>query len=116
MCEIYKFGKNPFSDTLMELLYRNIDLNDYLDKLYDILEYILKEILEYEKEVVFLDFEIKSKKNGYYQVIPNNIICALWFSGYYPKNVYEIYNQDGCIIEDNEYVFDSIKRKLTKIN
>jgi len=113
MADQYKWGLNPFNDSLLEIMIRGGDIaaNNNRDAIIDIFKYILQLYLINKKDIIYLDFEIKDKK-GYCSIIGNNIISALWLSGVIPANSLKVMESNEFSSHEYKYTFDNIKKNL----
>jgi hypothetical protein len=114
MGRIYRNNINPFQDFLFTSMMHGVDLTDkkFEEDIYVGFVQILEYIVPDKNDAQYLDFEIKGK-NGYYRVIGNNVVSALWLSGIFPKNPRIIMNNNEFVIEDLKYKFNPKTKKLT---
>lgn len=108
MGKTYKWKINPFQDYLFASLLFGIDISNKKtnDEIYANMATILGQILLDNDDLVYLDFDVK-KKNGYFRVICNNIVTALWLSGIFPKD-------SKYVMECNEFIVNNVKYKFNK--
>lgn len=113
MANTYEWGDNLFADYLQQLINLEIDISDekVFNNISSVFETILKNYLYDEKDVLYLDFKITKTEIGY-KVIGNNLISALWLSGYFPDDIELVVNDNEFIIEDVKFTFDKIKCEL----
>jgi hypothetical protein len=114
MGRTYQWRINPFQDFLFYSILYNDDITDkeieadiYVG-LATILEYITKD----NKDVEFLDFEIK-KKNDYFRVVAKNAITAFWLSGIFPRDTEKVMETNELVIDDIKYKYSLKTKKLT---
>lgn len=109
MNEVYEWGYNPIRDFLFQLILNGLDISEdeNFNGVVDNVIYMLKHMGIGEDCIAHLDFEIKKKKNGYFKVIPYNMLTAMWFSGFFIKNC-------GLVIENNSITLDGIRYKFNK--
>jgi hypothetical protein len=114
MANQYKWGINPFQDTLLDIMLRGGDIGvpKNRDAIIDIFKYILELYLINKKDIIYLDFDIENK-NGYYVVIGNNFITALWLSGIIPDESLEVLKANEFNFDGFRYTFDK-KNKILK--
>jgi len=60
----------------------------------------------------FLDFQIKGK-DGYYKVVGNNIVSALWLLGIFPPNPRQVIKTNEFVLENIKYRFNPKTKKIT---
>jgi hypothetical protein len=111
----YEWGRhNPFQDLLVKAMLFNADVASEKSKkgVADAFSFILRNFLEYEGDVVYLDFEI-TDEDGYVKVTGNNSITALWLSGMIPDDTALILKHNRVIIGNRKYVYNTKTRKLT---
>jgi hypothetical protein len=71
----------------------------------------IKEIVANETDVRFLDYQIKIN-DGYINIVANNIISALWFSGLNPPNPESVFESNTFVHGDKKFRFDKRKKIL----
>lgn len=106
---------NPFLDYLLELLIDDVDLTDNRNKseVFVMFIIILENILNNQKDSIYLDFEIIGDKNNI-KLVGNNAISALWLSGIFPKNIATVISSNTIIIDNFRYSFNIKTKKLTR--
>jgi hypothetical protein len=106
MARTYQSNINPFQDFLLASMMQGADLSDKENEtdIYVALVTILEYIESNKNDTQYLDFEIK-EKDGYYKIVANNAISALWLSGIFPKS-------PRIVMNNNEYIVDNIKYKF----
>lgn len=115
MGKLYEWGYNPFKDYLFDLMLKNVDISktktqkNIENDFYVILNYYLNN----EKDIVYLDFDI-IEIDDTYELVANNFISALWFSGLLPDDCEEVMNEGELIVDDHVYWFDDQQHKLKK--
>ena len=108
----YIEGENPFKDVIVKSLLLEVTNKEKISEdFYDVFEFILKNALDNEKNVVFLDYEFKNDNNQV-KILANNAITSFWLSGLILDDV----KLADEVIEDGNYRYryDSKKRCLTK--
>lgn len=119
MGSTYKFYENPFRDYLVMSLVHGIDVSEkrFKNEIDNTFAYILENVLNDPKDVLYLDFKIQKKKN-YYKIIGKNAISSIWLSGILPRDVDTVMEDNKFIIGDKEYSYDKktneLKYKLVK--
>jgi len=110
----YVYNINPFRDYLIESLKYNFDIskNEMKLEIDASFRFILKNVLNDEKEAVHLDFEI-IRENFVYRVVGKNPPSALWLSGIMVENVETLLDATEFTIEDRKYKYDKKRNKLT---
>lgn len=110
----YNFGENPFRDILLNAIIEDVNIaNKSIKKnIHETFAYILKNVLEDENLIVYLNFEIVNDY-GYFNILPNNILTAFWLSGILPDDAEKVLNSNNLIIGDRKYKFNKKKRELT---
>lgn len=113
MANEYNWGINPFENALLDIIIKggNIGSKNNKDTIVDIFKYILSLYLKNIKDMVYLDFEIINNR-GYYKVIGNNFITALWLSGIIPENTTSVIESNEYAYDGYHYSFDYIKKEL----
>jgi len=114
MGRIYESDINPFQDFLFTSMIHGIDLTkkEFEEDIYVGFVQILEYIVQDKYDTQHLDFEIKGK-DGYYKVVANNVVSALWLSGIFPKNTKMVMNSSEYVIEDLKYKYNPKTKKLT---
>ncbi len=114
MSKTYVFNENPFQDILVDAIMNGVDIShpQTLPDLYTIFANIIENNLENEKDVVLLDFDIENN-NGYYRLVPKNIISAFWLLNMFPENPKYHSKSDTIIVENVEYTFNKKTCQLT---
>jgi hypothetical protein len=104
----YIEGENPFKDVVVKSLLLEVTNKEKIsDDFYDVFEFILKNTLENEKNVVLLDYEIKKKDNRV-MILANNAITSFWLSGFILDDV----NLADEVLEYDDYLYKySIKKR-----
>ncbi len=68
-----------------------------------------------EREMRYFSYDVKQDKTGHLTVIlPDNILCALWFIGIFPKNTEKVLQQNRFENTEFIYTFDKSSHKLKK--
>lgn len=113
MGEIYRVGENIFLDIVMEGLIGDVKISSKKNKkkVTEIFKYILENTLDNPKDVLYLDFDI-IKDGVLYELVGNNIISALWLSGYIINDVLSVMSENKAIIGDRICTYNEKKRKL----
>jgi hypothetical protein len=113
MGSLYSFGYNPFEDYLIQLLIHDVDVSDEKMKpeIHNAFVYILQNIMNNERELIFLDFEIV-KTNKYYKILGKNAISALWLSGIFPLDVVQYVEENEFNIGDKLFEYNSETHEL----
>jgi hypothetical protein len=100
-------------------IYETYGYYDYLDPSIladmrnDICEFILSKNYSLDQVKRYLMVNITSnKEKDKYVIIGYNIICALWMSGIYPKNVDEIAHNNFYETNDKIYRYNNKTNKL----
>jgi len=111
----YEWGINPVQDVLLQTLMLGGDIGNpaYKEDLYKVFSYILENYLKNQGDVVYLDFDVVDI-DGYYTLVGNNIITALWLSGVLPDNPTAVMEANKCIVGEWKFSFN-IKSKTLKI-
>jgi hypothetical protein len=114
MANKYEWGLNPIKDYIVQNLIDDIDISKKknADEIYSNLVIFFRQILEDENDVNHLDFIIKKSKFGDYNIIANNMVTALWFSGILPSDVNVVLNENKFILSGLEYTFNKKTKKL----
>jgi len=107
MATKYQWGENPFQDLLINFLLADQDiLEKRLKKeINNIFIDFLQNILNDPEDALYLDFDIKKKKDGY-KVIGKNFISALWLSGVFISNVEDVFEMNELIIGNVRYTYN----------
>lgn len=113
MGKLYEWGYNPFQDYLFNLIVEGADIStlDVRNKIDYVFQSIIEHNLNNKKDIIYLDFDIISDDNAY-ELIPNNLICGLWFSGIIPDDVDDVLEKGYFIYGDLKYTFDEIGHKI----
>ena len=114
MGKIYKWGVNPFRDFLLNSIMFDVDISEKGAKqdINSAFTYILTNLLNNEKDVLHLDFEIKNK-GDYFRVLGNNSVSALWLSGIIPIDTDSALKNNTFTVKDRKYIYNSKKKTLT---
>lgn len=110
----YLFGENVFSDIFMYTILNRFDLNDQevQDNLKNNIENILLEINIDPDDLKFLDYNINID-DVYHKIIPNNIVTAMWLSGFIFNDIKKIYVENSFTYKDKIYSFNKKTKELT---
>lgn len=113
MATDYTWNTNPIQDILMNMLLSNVNITngDAKQELYNIFTQVIEPYLNNRGDLIYLDFNIKKNK-GYYKVISNNLISALWISGILPENPNEVMRNNQYKFGDITYHYDIKTHKL----
>ena len=114
MATTYIWDINPIQDILMKMLLSNVDisLGEEKQEIYNIFTYLLENFLKNKNDLIYLDFDIKKRKN-FYKLIPNNLLSGLWFLGYFPDNPNQIIQKNEFTFDNKKYSFNN-KTKILK--
>jgi hypothetical protein len=110
----YEWNKNnPFHDFLFKAIMIGIDVADKKSRndITAAFTYILKNYLENESDIVYLDFDIINN-DGHIKIIGNNAISALWLSGIIPNDVSTALKNNTLIIGNREYKYNKKTKQL----
>jgi hypothetical protein len=110
----YLMGINPFHDLLLSSVIAGVDLQDesVTSDLYNIFSEFLVDYFDVnERDLAYLDFVLKHK-GCLTQVIGNNIISALWLSGIFPVDTYDVIKSNTYVSKNIKYTFDLNKKQL----
>jgi hypothetical protein len=110
----YTWNKNnPFHDFLFKAIIIGVDVANKKSRgdIVAAFTYILKNYLENESDVVYLDFDIIND-DGYVKVIGNNAISALWLSGIIPNDISSVLKSNTLIIGNREYKYNKKTKQL----
>lgn len=109
----YYIGENLIQDFLFQLLITGQDIAS--EKLQEAILQSISFLLENSgvnnKDLVYLDYKIK-KTNEYYKLIANNMITAIWFTGFFPDDVDKIFNKKEVIYDNIHFKYNSQTKKL----
>lgn len=110
----YDWGINPFQDFLFNSVIHNTDISDkeLETDIYVGFATILEYFVDDERDIHYLDFEIR-KKSTYFKVVAKNAITALWLSGIFPKNLRNVLETNEFVFENIKYRFNDKTKKLT---
>lgn len=73
----------------------------------------LKDILNNPQQLVYLDFTVKFDRFGdKCEIIPENMISALWFCGVFPEDAEEVITDNKFHLENGYYKYYDKTRKL----
>ncbi|HPC09451.1 MAG TPA: hypothetical protein PLN85_00055 [archaeon] len=110
----FQVSNNFIENYLLYLIFNNIDLSnkDVLTKTHATFVQILQKNKGVGENIVFLDFDIKGD-NVYIKVIPKNFISALWLSGIFPENVYDLIDKNQCLVDNVVIKFNKKTKRLT---
>jgi hypothetical protein len=114
MCgSLYNFGDNQIQDMLMQVLIHGDDISSKKLKqdINDVISEYLIHFLENEKDVIYLDFDIKKNKS-HFKVIGNNFISALWLSNLIPSNSRLVLDNNELIVDNTKYTFNQKTKVL----
>jgi hypothetical protein len=68
-----------------------------------------------DRDIEHFSYDLKQDKTGHYtQILPDNILCALWFIGIFPKDTQKVLEQNRFENLNFIYTFDKKSRKLKK--
>lgn len=85
-----------------------IDLID--DESFIFLSAIIK-----EEDMEYFSYDLKYDKSGdMVTILPDNILCALWFIGIFPKNTKTVLKENRFENQNIIYTFDTKSHKLKK--
>jgi len=105
MGNAYSWGYNPFRDLLFQSIMYDNDISEINLKpdIYAAFANILEDILNDQNDVKYLDFDIV-KRDGYFKLIGNNPISAMWMICVFPKDI-------KAVLKTNEFKLDNITYK-----
>ena len=113
--EAYSIGKNDFTDYFMELLYEGYDISDpeligntniYFSK------FLMNKGIS-ENDLLFFDFKIIRGRGESYKVKANNIVTAMWLSGFFPENCNLLFEKNRVIFDGKIFKFNRKTKKLS---
>ena len=115
MASKYKWNENPINDFFLQNIMNDVDISkkkNYVN-IHDGLTTFLEYFLEEENDIVYLDFSIKRDKFGSFNVVANNIVTALWFTGVIPRDTNDVLKKNKFVFDDVEYTFNKKTKVLT---
>ena len=87
-----------------------IDLID--DECYIFLQSVLNDV---DREIKYFSYDLKYDKTGFkVTILPDNILCALWFIGVFPNNTEKVLQSNRFENTEFIYTFDKKSCKLKK--
>lgn len=110
----YVVGYNPFRDFLLQSVMYDVNVtnNSIKNDIREVFVILLERILDNEKDVLYLDFDIIDN-NGHIKLIGKNAISALWLSGIFPRNIKEIICSNVFRIDNRQYRYNKKIKVLT---
>ena len=113
MARTYKAGENVFQDFLFTSLMHGgeIGKKELQQDIYVSFANVLDHVNGNRIDSQHLDFEIR-EKNGYFKVIGNNIISALWLSAIFPENPNKVLADNEYVVGHYRFTYKKKKRKL----
>ena len=117
MAKIYEWGNNPIRDFLLQIMLfeKNITDTNIKDGINGNISFLLKRMNVNEYNMQYLDYTLKETKKGYVRVVPNNIVCAMWFIGALPPNCDNIIKKNSVYFNGKKYKFNKRTKRLTWI-
>ncbi len=114
MASKYITGFNPIQDFLFQSMIYGVDLSNkkQFKDIQSSIIFILQNVLENQKDIIHLDFQIKGSKNQI-KVVGKNMITALWLSGVFPQNIDEILINNKYDFDDISFEYNVKTKKLT---
>lgn len=114
MAKIYEWGSSPIRDFLLQIMLLDNDITDlkYNDGITDNINFMLAHMGVDRHDLLYLDFKFKEPKKGHVRVIPNNIVCAMWFIGALP-NCDRTFKNNYAYFNDRKYKFNKKTKRLT---
>lgn len=77
--------------------------------------FLSKILINSKQDIYYFSYDLKYDKIGdMITILPENIICALWFIGIFPKNVRKILEENRFENQNFIYTFDKKNCKLRK--
>ena len=68
-----------------------------------------------KRDAQYFSYDLKHDKEGLMTtIIPSNIICALWFVGVFPLNIFNVIKQNRFENQNFIYTFDAKSCKLKR--
>jgi len=113
----YQKNINPVNDIFLDMMMSGYDFSSKKShqELYSMMLYVLEGSLYNESDMRFLEFDIKTQHNGsLVKIVPDNIICALWFSGIIVENTSKVVEENKFVFDNKSFSFNK-KRKVLKV-
>ena len=110
----YKWNENIVCDFFVKSLMDGLDISkkDNIEEIKKYLTVFYEHILNNENDANYLDFNIKKSDGGFYSVIANNIITALWFKNIIPNNTQRVLSENKLVYNDFKYTFNKKTKEL----
>ena len=115
MGTLYKWNENPLRDFLFRIILLGDDITDKKIKedIDDNINFLLSSMGVNERDLHYLDFELKKGYNDTVRVIPKNVISALWFISILPNNCNSVNKKNSIIFYGKQYKFNKKTKRLT---
>ena len=115
MGEKYNWGENLINDFLLQLIFLGNDITNekFILEIKNSIMIMISEMGVDANDLYYLDYEIKKNKSGIIQVIPGNIVCAIWFIGAVPNNCDFVFKENYVIFKSRKYKFNKKTKRLT---
>lgn len=111
----YNWTENIVKDFLFSLLLQEEDIT--ASKYKEGIEQNIKHMLIHSgvnaKDLPYLEYNIKAKDDIYFKLVADNIITAMWLSGFYPEKCDLIYTKNSATFDNKNFKFNKRTKKLT---
>lgn len=110
----YRWGNSMVQDFLFQLLLQENDItNPEIEAgIEGNIKHILLRYGVRNEDLAYLEYKIKKSKDVHYKVVPDNIITAMWFSGYYPDKCDLIYEKNYAKFDNKLFKFNKRTKKI----
>ena len=110
----YVWGNSIVKDFLFQLLLQKNDITEpeMKEGIEGNIKYILLSFGVRNEDLAYLEYEIKKTKGIHFKIIPDNILTAMWFSGYYPEKCDLIYQKNYAKFDNKLFKFNKKTKKL----
>ena len=115
MGDRYEWGNNPVRDFFLQLLLLGHDITseEFHKGIEDNIQYIIYQLGVRKEDLPYLEFNIKKTKEIHFKVIPDNIVTAMWFAGFFPDDPDLFYSKNSGKFGGKIFKFNKRTKKLT---
>jgi hypothetical protein len=111
----YEWGNNPIRDFFFQLLLLGHDITskEFEKGIEDNIQYIIYQLGVRKEDLPYLEFNIRKSKERYFKVVPDNIVTAMWFAGFFPDDPDLFYTNNSGTFGGKRFKFNKRTKKLT---
>lgn len=108
--------QSPIRDFLIQLMILGYDISDdeSFDAINENISFILENMGVEQEHLIYLDYEIKAVEDdsNHINILPNNFVTGLWFSGVIPLNPSVAYKNNELKYNGKLFEFNKETKKV----